>query len=225
MSNQLKDQTHLNKHKKPKHNTGVGANKENLPLTGSPKERAGNVQKSDTINLPPPTVQAHSNESKTDVKSPESKSPPLGANSNSFESSHSGKIPTSPEKNERKLVLIVEDDAVLRCLLEKALGSNGFDCMFAEHGRAAQEIVKRRQPDVILVDLLMPVMDGLQFIKWLKQEYQNSSPIVVFTTVEDPKIKQKAAALGVEFFLNKPVHPKQLAEKIYELIKKPHPPT
>ncbi len=224
MSNKFEDQTLLDKHKKAKHNMGVAAKSESLPCSASSKERAENVQKLDTINLPSPPAQANTNESTTDVKSPESKSQPLGASS--FESTHAGgMISANPEKNERKLVLIVEDDAVLRCLLEKALGSNGFDCIFAEHGRAAQEIIKKRQPDIILVDLLMPVMDGLRFIQWLRQEYQNSSPILVFTTVEDPKIKQKAAALGVELFLNKPVHPKQLAEKIYELIKKPHPST
>jgi signal transduction histidine kinase/DNA-binding response OmpR family regulator len=79
-------------------------------------------------------------------------------------------------------VLVVEDDAATRELLRRMLEKEGWLVSEAEHGRAALERVAETQPDLILLDLMMPEMDGFQFIEELrKQEAWRSIPIIVVT--------------------------------------------
>ncbi|MCS7337185.1 MAG: response regulator [Verrucomicrobiae bacterium] len=115
-------------------------------------------------------------------------------------------------------VLIIEDDPIMRMLLKRGLSNFGFDCLLTENGRAAQEVLQKDRPDVLLVDLLMPVMDGLAFIKWLRQTAHDSTPVVVFTTVDNPKVKDDVLKSGADHFASKPLHVRELAETMKSLI-------
>lgn len=115
-------------------------------------------------------------------------------------------------------ILIIEDDPIMRMLLKRGLSNFEFECILTENGRAAQAILQNERPDAFLVDLLMPVMDGLAFIKWLRQIAHDSTPVVVFTTVDNPKVKEEVLKSGADFFASKPLHIKELAETIKNLI-------
>ncbi|MGH8057254.1 MAG: response regulator, partial [Candidatus Entotheonellia bacterium] len=79
-------------------------------------------------------------------------------------------------------VLIVEDDSATRKLLRRLLEQAGWEVMEAEHGRAALARVAEHRPELILLDLLMPEMDGFAFVEEVrKQEAWRSIPIVVVT--------------------------------------------
>lgn len=115
-------------------------------------------------------------------------------------------------------VLIIEDDPIMRMLLKRGLSNFDFECLLTENGRAAQEILQKDHPDVLLVDLLMPVMDGLAFIKWLRHTAHDSTPVVVFTTVDNPKVKEEVLGSGADFFASKPLHVRELADTMRNLI-------
>jgi CheY-like chemotaxis protein len=79
-------------------------------------------------------------------------------------------------------VLVVEDDAQIREMLRRILAKEGWLVSEAEHGRVALERVAENRPELILLDLMMPEMDGFQFIEELrKQEAWRSIPIIVVT--------------------------------------------
>ena len=103
-------------------------------------------------------------------------------------------------------------------LLKMGLEPHGYDCLAAENGKAAQPIFEMSRPDLILVDLLMPVMDGLAFIHWLRHAIQDSTPILVFTNVDNPRVTQEALRSGANSFVYKPIHLKDLLNAIRELV-------
>jgi CheY-like chemotaxis protein len=125
------------------------------------------------------------------------------------------------EAGPRKKVLLIEDDSTIRMLLQMGLRKHHFDCVIAENGRAAQSLLHSTRPDLIVVDLLMPVMDGMAFIQWLRQTAQDSTPVLVFTTVDDPKITQDVLRSGADFLARKPLHLKELVEAMNRLIRLP----
>jgi CheY-like chemotaxis protein len=122
------------------------------------------------------------------------------------------------EPRRRKQVLVIDDDATMRKLLKMGLCSHQYDCLTAENGKIAQEVLQTCRPDLILVDLLMPVMDGLTFIQWLRQTAQDSTPVLVFTNVDTPKITQEAMEKGANAFACKPLHLKELLAVINQWV-------
>ncbi len=115
-------------------------------------------------------------------------------------------------------ILVVDDDPVMRMLLKMGLRTPEFECVLAENGKAAQELVPTNRPELILLDLLMPVMDGLSFLQWLRQTAQDQTPVLVFSNVNDPKITQEALKTGANGFACKPLHLKELMASIQKLV-------
>ena len=82
----------------------------------------------------------------------------------------------------RKKILIVEDEAVIRELMTRTLGAEGWSVETAENGRVALDRVAVRAPDLILLDLMMPEMDGFQFVEEVQRHKEwRTIPIVVVT--------------------------------------------
>jgi DNA-binding response OmpR family regulator len=105
----------------------------------------------------------------------------------------------------KQQVLIIDDDPVMRMLLGIGLRAQGYDCLVAENGKAAQELVVKSRVDVMVVDLMMPVMDGLAFIAWLRGNLRNTTPVVAVSNLNDPRIRDRALALGASEVVVKPV--------------------
>lgn len=99
-------------------------------------------------------------------------------------------------------ILVVEDDESVRQMVSLALADEGYDVLEAAHGAAALPMARDRQPDVILLDMRMPVMDGWQFARAYRESGQKLVPIVVMTAAEDAK--ERAREIGTPHFLPKP---------------------
>jgi CheY-like chemotaxis protein len=114
--------------------------------------------------------------------------------------------------------LVVDDDPVIRMLLEMGLERYGYECVTAEHGKAAQAIMETNRFDVLVVDLLMPVMDGLSFIRWLRKTLRDKTPVLVFTNVDDIKIAREAVACGANALAGKPMPLKEIVAAMNNLV-------
>jgi CheY-like chemotaxis protein len=125
--------------------------------------------------------------------------------------------PAPVELRPKKKVLVIEDDTTLQMVLEMLLQDHEYDCKIAENGMAAQGMLQTFRPDIIVVDLFMPVMDGLAFLQWLRQTAKDSTPVIVFSTVDDPKIAQDVFKSGANFFVRKPSPLKELLEAMKQL--------
>ena len=108
-------------------------------------------------------------------------------------------------------VLVVEDEEDIRHLLVDQLEDKGHEVRKADNGAVALQRVQEETPDVIFVDIVMPVMDGLLFVSELRGESLTASiPVVLVTAVNLTDVILRAQALGVKHLLAKPWEPESL---------------
>lgn len=117
-----------------------------------------------------------------------------------------------------RTILVVEDDAVYRDLLALGLGCEGYDIVTAENGARALNLVQESRPDAILLDLLMPVMDGLSFLRTIKEECSVPIPTLVLTCLEERSYAIEALVAGATDVLTKPVDLDDLLRRIETLL-------
>lgn len=117
-------------------------------------------------------------------------------------------------------VLVVDDDAQARCLLEAILQQEGFETALAENGRHALEIVTTFRPDLILLDLMMPGMTGFEVAERLKMNSDTRSiPIIVVSALEDRESRLNGLKAGAEEFLTKPIDQMELQVRMHNLLR------
>jgi DNA-binding response OmpR family regulator len=114
-----------------------------------------------------------------------------------------------PDSAEKLRVLLVEDDKDLADVTRMGLEEEGLDVSVAYDGREALALVERLHPDVVITDLIMPVLDGLQLIQELLSRPAPRSPVIAISAVGSRL--RAARELGAVEALVKPVHPKELA--------------
>lgn len=117
----------------------------------------------------------------------------------------------------RPSVLVVEDDGDLRRLLAEALTDAGLDVATAADGLQALARIDEHRPDLLLLDMKMPVMDGPELCRVL-DERGDRPPVVVLTAAHDPRAS--AAAVHAEAFLGKPFDLDELAALVLEVLER-----
>ena len=117
-------------------------------------------------------------------------------------------------------VLIVDDELRNRELLEVMLAPEGFLLQTASSGEEALALVAREPPDLILLDIMMPGMDGCQVASTLKGDPATKNiPIIMITAVDDRHIRMLALSAGAEDFLTKPVNRTELCLRVRNLLR------
>jgi CheY-like chemotaxis protein len=114
------------------------------------------------------------------------------------------------------LILVADDDPELVGVIVEALSYKGYRVVTATNGKEALERVEREHPQLILLDMKMPVMDGWTFARALHERYGRSIPVVVMTAVEDSQLR--ADELGAEGELGKPFTMQQLFDVVEDLL-------
>lgn len=117
-------------------------------------------------------------------------------------------------------ILVVDDKEDNRYLLEKLLQGNGYDTVAAENGAEALDLALKSPPDMIVSDILMPIMDGFMLCReWKKNERLNTIPFIFYTaTYTDPKDEEFAMSLGATRFIVKPEEPARFLEILKETL-------
>ena len=114
----------------------------------------------------------------------------------------------------RQIVLIVDDTATMRVLEQAALGPC-YDYAEAKNGAEALEQVARQKPDLILLDITMPVLDGISTLRALKQQPETAGiPVIMITTERELQKRTDCELFGCADFLQKPVSPAVLRETV-----------
>jgi CheY-like chemotaxis protein len=115
--------------------------------------------------------------------------------------------------------LVIEDDPDMRSLLVLMLEDRGHHVLAASDGRQGLDLLRHESPDLILLDMKMPVMDGWEFARQYRATHDSVSPIVVMTAAEDPR--QRAEEVGAAAWLGKPVELDLLYDTV-DQIARPH---
>jgi len=120
-----------------------------------------------------------------------------------------------------KKILIVDDEEEIREIIKKKLQQNNYEAMIAPGGKEALEICKTIKPDLVLLDIAMPGIDGYQTCEELKKGKETKDIPVLFLTAKDldPRgVIERYTELGAIGYLPKPSSIKELLEKIKEII-------
>lgn len=105
----------------------------------------------------------------------------------------------------RPKVLVADDSNVIQRFVRGALGPEGYEVVSATDGVGALDSVSRERPDAILLDIVMPLMDGFEVCRTLKGVSRTTGlPVILMTATEDPQLHTKALAAGADFVLPKP---------------------
>ena len=116
-------------------------------------------------------------------------------------------------------ILVVEDYKDVRRMLKLLLESEHFDVLEASSGAQALKAVKNRHPDVILMDLALPGIDGFETIRRIRKidGFQNT-PIIVITAYSGQLIYETAMRAGTNYFMSKPIDFEELADLLNEIV-------
>ena len=117
-------------------------------------------------------------------------------------------------------VLIVDDERVNRELLEVMLGREGCTLLFAASGKEALAMVANQPPDLILLDIMMPGMDGYEVVSRLKADPGTRNvPVIMVSALGDRPARMAGLQAGAEDFLTKPVDRAELCARVRNLLK------
>lgn len=119
-----------------------------------------------------------------------------------------------------KKILIVDDEPNIVMSLEYAFKKNNFEVFIARDGQEALEILEKQLPDIIILDVMMPMVDGFATLEALKKDKRMQHCKVVFLTAKNKeKDIAKGLSLGANLYITKPFSLKKLVEQVQGLIQ------
>jgi two-component system, OmpR family, alkaline phosphatase synthesis response regulator PhoP len=117
-------------------------------------------------------------------------------------------------------VLFIDDETHIRQLVEYNLRLDGFEVFLADNGKSGLEMVKEHHPDLILLDVMMPEMDGLEVLAKLKNDKKTRDlPVFMLTAKGMIADIKRAFAIGADDYIPKPFDPAQLGEMIKQKLE------
>jgi DNA-binding response OmpR family regulator len=117
-----------------------------------------------------------------------------------------------------KTILVVDDKANVRQLLQEYLIEQGFKVTTATNGREAIYEARRARPDLILLDIMMPEMDGYEFLRQYRQE--KSTPVIVITAREEETDAVLGLELGADDYVIKPFRMRELVSRVKAVLRR-----
>jgi DNA-binding response OmpR family regulator len=115
-------------------------------------------------------------------------------------------------------VLVVDDKANIRRLLQDYLAEQGYRVVLAENGRAALSVARAEKPDLILLDIMMPEMDGYEFMRAFRRE--KSTPVILLTAKLDETDKVVGLELGADDYVTKPFGLRELVARMRAVLRR-----
>lgn len=116
---------------------------------------------------------------------------------------------------QEKRILFVDDDEDIRTSMQRLLARRFAQTFLAENGQQALEIYRQEKPDLIVTDMHMPVISGIEMIKEIRKSDQKI-PIVVMSAFSDNESIENAYAIGASDYVNKPIN----RDSFFEILKK-----
>lgn len=115
-------------------------------------------------------------------------------------------------------ILIVDDDTILSGLLQLTLELEGYKVQTAPDGAAALDVLSAHSFDLIILDIVMPRMDGIKFLRVINDRGVKKPPIIVISSKVGNELTDQYRALGVVGIARKPIEPAQLVTRVSEAL-------
>jgi DNA-binding response OmpR family regulator len=117
-----------------------------------------------------------------------------------------------------KTILVVDDEKRLVSLVESYLTQEGFRVVTAHNGKEALTAARREKPDLIVLDVMMPEMDGYEFMR--KHRADHSTPIILLTARVDDEEKVIGLEVGADDYMTKPFRPRELVARVRAVLRR-----
>jgi DNA-binding response OmpR family regulator len=121
--------------------------------------------------------------------------------------------------NADKKILLAEDNSILLLLLKHQLQKEGYKLLIAVNGMEAIDLIEEHNPDLILTDIMMPFISGLEVISHVRNKLNLKTPIIVFSSAGQEEMVLKAFEMGATDFMSKPLSPNELVIRIKKLLQ------
>ena len=112
-------------------------------------------------------------------------------------------------------ILVVDDEISIRQILEMRLSIRGYEVFLAANGEDALDLFKKEQPDLVILDIMLPKIDGYEVCSEIRKE--SKVPIIMLTALGDINDRVTGLELGADDYVMKPFSPKELEARIQDL--------
>lgn len=134
-------------------------------------------------------------------------------------------VPDSLEQTAPRLILVVDDEARMRRFIRMNMELEGYQIIEAENGLKALEQIRQHTPDLIIMDVMMPEMDGFETLKLVREI--STVPVVLLTVKSDEEDIIRGLTLGADDYITKPFSPRELVTRVTAVLRRaewPAPP-
>ena len=118
----------------------------------------------------------------------------------------------------KNLILIADDDAPILRLVRTRLQADGYGVITAGNGREAVDLFEDQQPDLVILDVMMPVMDGLEAMREIRGT--STVPIILLTARSGPQDKISGLDMGADDYVTKPFNPDELSARVAAILRR-----
>src|SRR5437667_9261969 len=129
--------------------------------------------------------------------------------------------PLPAENQAVSTILVVDDEPIVREVVVRYLERDGFRTLEAASGDEAQRLLERQPPSLVVLDVMLPGIDGLELCRWIRS--QSDLPIVMLTALGEETDRIVGLELGADDYLTKPVSPRELAVRVRNLLRRAAP--
>jgi two-component system OmpR family response regulator len=123
---------------------------------------------------------------------------------------------------QKTLILIVDDEIGVRELLSDSFRLSGFETLVANDGMAALAIMRKRKPNLLIIDVNMPVMDGFEFLERVR-ENKDETPVIMLTARNDRNDVTRGLRLGADDYVSKPFGLEELTLRVQAILRRTTP--
>jgi DNA-binding response OmpR family regulator len=119
-------------------------------------------------------------------------------------------------------ILVVDDDAVVRDVVARYLERDGFHVFQAGDGQRAQQLVGQSRPDLVVLDVMMPGLNGLDLCRWIRDRHH--TPVILLTARAEEADRIVGLELGADDYVTKPFSPRELTARVKAVLRRASPP-
>ena len=122
---------------------------------------------------------------------------------------------------EKNKILIVEDDQMIASMYKTKFEADGFECLMAIDGPAGLEMIKKEKPNLVMLDVMLPQLDGFSILKEIKNDAKTKNiPVIMLTNLSTDEDKKKGEELGaVDYLVKASLTPAEISKKIKDYLK------
>jgi DNA-binding response OmpR family regulator len=118
-------------------------------------------------------------------------------------------------------VLVVDDEPVVRDVVARYLERDGYETLEAADGEAAKRILEREKPALVVLDVMLPGIDGLELCRWIRET--SDTPVVLLTALGEEHERIAGLELGADDYVTKPFSPRELAIRVSNILRRARP--